>query len=174
MEAKERQAREDLERQKRAEALKRQKETEEREAREKELWAKKQADELERRRKEEAERASREAMKQQLIEMEQLRGAGLSGFITIQNGGSPYWKRRFYVMRGQVLTLYRDEDGRAPVAEIKLGGRVVHIEDVSLEVLIRNTFRVDLYTGDSHLFFCDTPREKDMAIAGIMKCNESS
>ncbi|KAI1317122.1 hypothetical protein EDD11_009009 [Mortierella claussenii] len=174
LEATERKIREEMERQKRAEIAKRQRETEEREAREQELFAQKQAQELERKRKEESDRVAREAMKKQLIEMERLRGSGLSGYITIQSSGSPYWRRRFYVMRGQVVAFYRDEVDRLPIAEMKLGGRVTNIEDASLDCLIPNSFRVDLYTGESHLFFSDTFKDKELAIAGFMKCSESA
>ncbi|KAF9192338.1 hypothetical protein BGZ51_005731 [Haplosporangium sp. Z 767] len=174
IEAAERKVREEMERQRRAEAAKRQRETEEREAREQELFAQKQAQELERKRKEESDRIAREAMKKQLIEMERLRGSGLSGYITIQSAGSPFWRRRFYVMRGQVLSFYRDENDRMPVSEMKLGGQVAHIEDASLDVLIPNSFRVDLHNGLTHYFFSDTTKDKELAIAGFMKCNESA
>ncbi|KAG0260113.1 hypothetical protein BG011_002132 [Mortierella polycephala] len=174
IEAAERKTRDEMERQKKAETVKRQKETQEREAREQDMQAQKQAQELERKRKEEAERVAREAMKKQLIEMEKLRGSGLSGYITIQTSGSPVWKRRFYMMQGQAISLYRDENDRHAVSELKLGGRVTNIEDASLDCLIPNSFRVDLYTGESHLFFCDSTKDKELAIAGFMKCNESS
>ncbi|KAG0246403.1 hypothetical protein B0O80DRAFT_426560 [Mortierella sp. GBAus27b] len=174
IEAAERKVREETERQKLAEVVKRQRETEEREARERDLLAQKQALEEERKRKDEADKVARETMKKQLIEMERLRGLGLSGYITIQGAGSPFWKRRFYVMRGQVLAFFRDENDRAPVSQMNLGGQVVHIEDASLEVLIPNSFRVDLKSGDTHYFFSDTIKDKEMAIAGFMKCNESA
>ncbi|KAF8945337.1 hypothetical protein BGZ47_002881 [Haplosporangium gracile] len=174
IEATERKVREEMERQRRAEAAKRQRETEEREAREQELFAQKQALELERKRKEESDRIAREAMKKQLIEMERLRGSGLSGYITIQVAGSPFWKRRFYVMQGQTVSLYRDEIGRAPIMDLRVGGQVVHIADASLDVLIPNSFRVDFKSGDSHYFFSDSTKDKEMAIAGFMKCNESA
>ncbi|KAF8938019.1 hypothetical protein EDD21DRAFT_61990 [Dissophora ornata] len=174
IEAAERKVREEMERQKRAEIAKRQRETQEREAREQELLAQKQSEELERKRKEESDRIAREAMKKQLIEMERLRGSGLSGYITIQGSGSPYWRRRFYLMRGQVVAFFRDENDRHPVSEMRLGGRVTNIEDASLDCLIPNSFRVDLYTGESHLFFSDTAKDKELAIAGFMKCNESA
>ncbi|KAF9138879.1 hypothetical protein BG015_002234 [Linnemannia schmuckeri] len=174
IEAAERKVREEMERQRRAEAAKRQRETEEREAREQELFAQKQALELERKRKEESDRIAREAMKKQLIEMERLRGSGLSGYITIQVAGSPFWKRRFYVMQGQTVSLYRDEIGRAPIMILKVGGQVVHIADASLDVLIPNSFRIDFKNGDSHYFFSDSTKDKEMAIAGFMKCNESA
>ncbi|KAF9996000.1 hypothetical protein BGZ65_008391 [Modicella reniformis] len=174
IETAERKAREEMERQRYAEVAKRQKETKEREAREQELFAQKQASEFERKHKEETDRAARETMKKQLIEMEHLRGLGLSGYITIQGAGSPFWKRRFYVMRGQVLAFFRDENDRAPVSQMSLGGQVLHIEDASLEVLIPHSFRVDLKNGDIHYFFSDTTKDKEMAIAGFMKCNEST
>lgn len=174
IEAAERKVREEMERQRRAEAAKRQRETEEREAREQELFAQKQALELERKRKEESDRIAREAMKKQLIEMERLRGSGLSGYITIQVAGSPFWKRRFYVMQGQTVSLYRDEIGRAPIMTLRVGGQVVHIADASLDVLIPNSFRIDFKNGDSHYFFSDSTKDKEMAIAGFMKCNESA
>ncbi|KAG0258283.1 hypothetical protein BGZ95_005017 [Linnemannia exigua] len=174
IEAAERKVREEMERQRRAEAAKRQRETEEREAREQELFAQKQALELERKRKEEADRIAREAMKKQLIEMERLRGSGLSGYLTIQVAGSPFWKRRFYVMQGQTVSLYRDEIGRAPIMNLKVGGQVAHIADASLDVLIPNSFRIDFRNGDSHYFFSDSTKDKEMAIAGFMKCNESA
>ncbi|KAG0254824.1 hypothetical protein DFQ27_006604 [Actinomortierella ambigua] len=174
IEAAERRAREEMERQRQAEMVKRQRETQEREQREQELMAHKQALELERRRKEETDRVAREAMKKQLMEMERMRGAGLSGYVTIQNAGSPFWKRRFYAMRGQVLSLYRDENDRAPVAEMHLGGQVAHIQDASLEVLIPHSFAVDMHSGETHYFFSDTAKDKELAIAGFMKCNESA
>ncbi|KAF9138370.1 hypothetical protein BGX30_009231 [Mortierella sp. GBA39] len=174
IEAAERKVREEMERQRRAEAAKRQRETEEREAREQELFAQKQALELERKRKEESDRIAREAMKKQLIEMERLRGSGLSGYITIQLAGSPFWQRRFYVMQGQTVSLYRDEIGRAPIMNLKVGGQVVYIADASLDVLIPNSFRIDFKNGDTHYFFSDSTKDKEMAIAGFMKCNESA
>ncbi|KAF9292354.1 hypothetical protein BGZ68_007369 [Mortierella alpina] len=174
IEAAERKIREEMERQKRAEMMKRQRETQEREAIEQELLAQKQAQELERKRKEESARVAREAMKKQLIEMEKLRGSGLSGYITIQSAGSAYWRRRFYVMRGQNVMFFRDENDRQPVSEMKLGGRVTNIEDASLDCLIPNSFRVDLYMGEPHFFFSDTTKDKELAIAGFMKCNESA
>ncbi|KAF9100913.1 hypothetical protein BGX27_000184 [Mortierella sp. AM989] len=174
IEAAERKAREDMERQKRAEIAKRQKETQEREAREQELLAQKQAQELERKRKEESDKIAREAMKKKLIEMEKLRGSGLTGYVSIQPSGSPFWRRRFYVMRGQIITFYRDENDRFPISEMKLGGRVVNIEDASLDCLIPNSFRVDLYMGESHLFYSDSFKDKELAIAGFMKCSESA
>ncbi|KAF9083700.1 hypothetical protein BGX23_011221 [Mortierella sp. AD031] len=141
LEAAERKMREEMERQKRAEVAKRQKETQEREAREQEIFAHKQATELERKRKEESDRIAREAMKKQLIEMEKLRGSGLSGYITIQSHGSPFWRRRFYVMRGQAMSFYKDEFDREPTSELRLGGRVTNIEDASVDCLIPNSFR---------------------------------
>ncbi|KAF9546930.1 hypothetical protein EC957_009095 [Mortierella hygrophila] len=174
IEAAERKVREEMERQRRAEAAKRQRETEEREAREQELFAQKQALELERKRKEESDRIAREAMKKQLIEMERLRGSGLSGYITIQLAGSPFWQRRFYVMQGQTVSLYRDEIGRAPIMNLKVGGQVVYIADASLDVLIPNSFRIDFKNGDTHYFFSDSTKDKEMVIAGFMKCNESA
>ncbi|KAF9146393.1 hypothetical protein BGX30_000739 [Mortierella sp. GBA39] len=175
IETAERKMREEMDRQKKAEVLKRRKETQEREAREQEVFAHKQALELEQKRKYESDRAAREAMKKQLIEMEKLRGSGLSGYITIQIHGSPFWRRRFYVMRGQAVSFYRDEfDRKSAISELRLGGRVVNIEDASLDCLIPNSFRVDLYTGESHLFFSDATKDKELAIAGFMKCNESA
>ncbi|KAG0334600.1 hypothetical protein BG004_000334 [Podila humilis] len=174
IEAAERKIRDEMERQKKAEIAKRQKETQEREAREQELFAQKQAQELERKRKEESDRIAREAMKKQLMEQERLRGSGLSGYITIQRAGSPFWRRRFYVMRGQILAFYRDENDHAPVSDMKLGRQVVHIQDASLDVLIPNSFRVDLATGETHYFFSDSGKDKELAIAGFMKCNESA
>ncbi|KAG9071950.1 hypothetical protein KI688_006169 [Linnemannia hyalina] len=175
IESAERKMREEMDRQKKAEVLKRRKETQEREAREQEVFAHKQALELEQKRKYESDRAAREAMKKQLIEMEKLRGSGLSGYITIQIHGSPFWRRRFYVMRGQAISFYRDEfDRKSAISELRLGGRVVNIEDASLDCLIPNSFRIDLYTGESHLFFSDATKDKELAIAGFMKCNESA
>ncbi|KAF9988846.1 hypothetical protein BGZ75_008362 [Mortierella antarctica] len=174
IEAAERKIRDEMERQKRAEVVKRQRETQEREAIEQELLAQKQAQELDRKRKEESAKMAREAMKKQLIEMERLRGSGLSGYITIQTAGSAYWRRRFYVMQGQNVMFFRDENDRLPVSEMKLGGRVTNIEDASLDCLIPNSFRVDLYMGEPHFFFSDTTKDKELAIAGFMKCNESA
>jgi len=51
---------------------------------------------------------------------------------------------------------------------------VVHIQDASLDVLIPNSFRVDLVTGETHYFFSDSTKDKELAIAGFMKCNESA
>ncbi|KAG0050875.1 hypothetical protein BGZ83_004349 [Gryganskiella cystojenkinii] len=174
IEAAERKIREEMERQKQAEIAKRQRETQEREARERELFAQKQALELERQRKAESDRLAREAMKKQLIEQEKLRGSGLSGYITIQVAGSPFWKRRFYVMRGQVLSFYKDEQSRTATSEMRLGGQVAHLADASLEVLIPNSFLVELRNGQTHYFFSDTTKDKELAIAGFMKCNESA
>ncbi|RUS13874.1 hypothetical protein BC937DRAFT_94646 [Endogone sp. FLAS-F59071] len=96
--------------------------------------------------------------------------------MSVQGGDSPFWKRRYFTIRGKTLYLYRDETEKAPITSLDLAGTVRGIEDVQFEVLIPNSFRLDLKVPQpsadgsaSYYFFCDTQQEGQTVVAALSK-----
>jgi hypothetical protein len=95
----------------------------------------------------------------------------LHGFITVQGNGCYFWKRRFFVLKGTTMFLYRDELAKAPLTSIELGGRVRHVEDAQAEVLIPNSFRVDFANEpEPFYFFADDREQKEAIMRSIQRC----
>lgn len=66
---------------------------------------------------------------------------------------------------------------KAPITSLNLAGTVRGIEDVQFEVLIPNSFRLDLKVpqassdgaGSCYYFFCDTQQEGQTVVAALSK-----
>ncbi|RUP50576.1 hypothetical protein BC936DRAFT_138581 [Jimgerdemannia flammicorona] len=169
-------AREEAEKRSREEAERRQAEAADRQRVEQQALESKLRDEAERRAKDESEKAQRETLKKQFVDADKLGQTLLSGYMSVQGGGSPFWKRRYFSIRGKTLYLYRDVLDKNPITSLDLAGTVRGIENVQPEVLIPNSFRLDLSTpqaavdgGGSYYFFCDTHQEGQTIVAALSK-----
>jgi len=130
----------------------------------------------------EAKRKIQEAWKNResvRIQFDHNKGQGnaaqLSGYITVQGGGCCFWKRRWFVLRGETLYFYRDPLDRYPVSCLDLGGTKLSIEEASLETLIPYCFRLTVSKDsnvDIYQFFSDSEKQKDLAIAGILESSK--
>ncbi|KAJ9048414.1 hypothetical protein DSO57_1035343 [Entomophthora muscae] len=102
-------------------------------------------------------------------------GSQLSGYITIQGGGCCFWKRRWFVLKGETLYFYRDPLDRYPVSCLDLGGAQVDITDSSLETLIPHCFKLSLRKDakdEVYQMFSDSDKQKSLAVAGILECTK--
>lgn len=101
--------------------------------------------------------------------------AQLSGYITVQGGGCCFWKRRWFVLRGETLYFYRDPLDRYPVSCLDLGGTKLSVEQSSLETLIPHCFRLIISKDggiDVYQFFSDSEKQKELAVAGILESSK--
>ncbi|KAK9765274.1 hypothetical protein K7432_006528 [Basidiobolus ranarum] len=113
----------------------------------------------------------REVLRKQVLESENSGNVtSLAGYITIQGGGVYFWKRRWYTLCGNVLYLYRDEKDKCPLSSIDMGVGINRIEDARSEVLIPNSFKVELPVNEVYHFFADTSEEKAKLIDGFSNC----
>ncbi|KAI9029602.1 hypothetical protein CLU79DRAFT_734944 [Phycomyces nitens] len=112
--------------------------------------------EEEKRQKERREQAAVEA---RLREAERNEGVILVGFASFQPQTSPFWRRRFFVVRNQALLLYRDELAITPSVIVDLKGasqlRALEKEE---DICLPNTFAINARQGVYHVLG-DTSKE---------------
>ncbi|RKP26878.1 hypothetical protein SYNPS1DRAFT_27445 [Syncephalis pseudoplumigaleata] len=128
--------------------------------------------EARRRQMEEAERLRREQLQKKMLQAEKsAKGDQLSGYITVQGGDCYFWKRRYFVLKGKTMFLYRDEADKLPVSSLDMGGTIQSVVDAQEEVLIPNSFKVGLKgIAEPYYFYADSKEQKDAAMHGIQKC----
>ncbi|KAL0081887.1 hypothetical protein J3Q64DRAFT_1823441 [Phycomyces blakesleeanus] len=112
--------------------------------------------EEENRLKEQREQA---ALQARLREAERNEGVILVGFASFQPHTSPFWRRRFFVVRNQALLLYRDELAVTPSVIVDLKGasqlRTLEKEE---DICLPNTFAINARQGVYHILG-DTGKE---------------
>ncbi|ORY97714.1 hypothetical protein BCR43DRAFT_490239 [Syncephalastrum racemosum] len=115
--------------------------------------------ELERQRRAEAEKQQQEEkkrMQKQMAEAEKNKDVMLLGFASVQPGGSPFWRRRYFVIRGKNMIFYRDELDVNPIFVIDLKS-VTRLSalDPERETFLPNAFALDTQKDGSYQFFAD-------------------
>ncbi|OZJ04937.1 hypothetical protein BZG36_02646 [Bifiguratus adelaidae] len=172
-EAERRRIQEEMERKRQAEIERRQREEAERETRRieqerQEAVAKAEAIRQEKERrvaeeqriKAEAERARQDKLNilSQLDEDSQ--EVLMSGHLSIQGGGSPFWKRRAFACLPSGLYLYPSELAQNPTTAIPLKNNIAHVQESHLDTLIPNSFQIILKDNKQYTIFCDSKREE--------------
>ncbi|KAI9295260.1 hypothetical protein K502DRAFT_365189 [Neoconidiobolus thromboides FSU 785] len=91
-------------------------------------------------------------------------------YITVQGDGSYFWKRRWYVIRGETIYFYRDPIEKYPISCLDLGSGKVYVKECSIDTLIPNSFHLSIDKGetkDELLFFSDSNAQMQSAIKAI-------
>ncbi|KAI9311830.1 hypothetical protein BX666DRAFT_1992892 [Dichotomocladium elegans] len=99
----------------------------------------------------------------------------LSGFASVQPKTSPFWRRRFFTLRGKSLVLYRDEHDPNPIGIIDLKSvtRLSPIDE-ERETFLPNAFVIDTQKSGSYQLFADNRRECETiftALLTVMQAN---
>ncbi|KAI8382291.1 hypothetical protein BD560DRAFT_386179 [Blakeslea trispora] len=175
--------RQEEERQKQTALLKKQKEEEEkrqatlaaekearRVAAEKEAALRRQEEEKRLKENTEAERLAEEkkALQRKLLEAEKNKDIILSGFVSVQPSTSPFWRRRYFVIKGKSMALYRDELDSNPVAVLDLSS-VVRLSNVNvdIETFVPNAFVLETKQNGSYQLFADDKKSLSTILTAL-------
>lgn len=125
----------------------------------------------ERRAKAEEEERKKEALRQKMLQAQKdaRDGGAVQGYLTVQGQKNYLWQRRWYTLKDKCLYLYRSDVDLEPRSTLPLGkGALVNVVDAEKEVLIANSFKVELSNGqDPWYFFADDLEGKHTAMAAI-------
>ncbi|KAI8328683.1 hypothetical protein EDC96DRAFT_530180 [Choanephora cucurbitarum] len=171
------------ERQQQAALLKKQRDEEERQqaalaaekeakrvAAEKEAALKRQEEEKRLTEKMEAERLAEEkkALQRRLLEAEKNKDIILSGFVSVQPSTSPFWRRRYFVIKGKSMALYRDELDSNPVTVLDLSS-VVRLSNVNvdIETFVPNAFVLETKQNGSYQLFADDKKSLSTILTAL-------
>ncbi|KAG2219246.1 hypothetical protein INT45_009854 [Circinella minor] len=144
-------------------AAKKQKELEAKKKAEAEAVAQKKVAEAEAKKKAEAEKRRLEeqkAMERRMKEAEKNKDVMLSGFASVQPNTSPFWRRRYFIIRGKNLILYRDELNPKPihVIDLRTVTRLSPI-DQERETFVPNAFVLETQSEGSYQVFAGSKNE---------------
>ncbi|KAI7855321.1 hypothetical protein BDC45DRAFT_505931 [Circinella umbellata] len=144
-------------------AVKKQKEVEAKKKAEAEAAVQKKAAEAEAKKKAEAEKRRLEeqkAMERRMKEAEKNKDVMLSGFASVQPNTSPFWRRRYFIIRGKNLILYRDELNPKPihVIDLRTVTRLSPI-DQERETFVPNAFVLETQSEGSYQVFAGSKNE---------------
>ncbi|GAA5805219.1 hypothetical protein HPULCUR_010733 [Helicostylum pulchrum] len=80
----------------------------------------------------------------------------MAGFASVQTKTSPFWKRRYFIIRDDSLCFYKDEMAKIPISTINLLN-VTRLEPANEDedTYVPNSFVIDTQTGDSYQVFAD-------------------
>ncbi|KAI9277287.1 hypothetical protein BDA99DRAFT_130688 [Phascolomyces articulosus] len=153
-----------LKKQQQAEAaVKKQQALEAKKKAEAEAAAQKKAAEAEAKKKAEAEKhrlEEQKAMERRMKEAEKNKDVMLCGFASVQPSTSPFWRRRYIMIRGKNLAFYRDELNPSPVHVIDLR-TVTRLSpiDQERETFVPNAFVLETQKEGSYQVFADNKNE---------------
>ncbi|RCH85347.1 hypothetical protein CU098_003254, partial [Rhizopus stolonifer] len=139
-------------------------------AAEKEAAAKRSEEERKLKEKMEAERLAEEkkALQRKLLEAEKNKDIILSGFVSVQPSTSPFWRRRYFVIKGKSMALYRDELNPNPVTVLDLSS-VVRLNNVNvdIETFVPNAFVLETKQNGSYQLFADDKKELETILTAL-------
>ncbi|OBZ90320.1 Drebrin [Choanephora cucurbitarum] len=139
-------------------------------AAEKEAALKRQEEEQRLKEKMEAERLAEEkkALQRRLLEAEKNKDIILSGFVSVQPSTSPFWRRRYFAIKGKSMALYRDELDSNPVAVLDLSS-VVRLSNVNvdIETFVPNAFVLETKQNGSYQLFADDKKSLSTILTAL-------
>ncbi|KDQ06857.1 hypothetical protein BOTBODRAFT_39287 [Botryobasidium botryosum FD-172 SS1] len=167
--AEEQRRREDLERSRAVGEQRRRAETAERARKLNEIEEAKRMQRDARRKKEEARLAAKREFQGRLDASQGNEEIILAGNLAVQTSNSLHWRRRYFELSRQGLTLYKSEENRAqPVDFISLASRVSGVKVMPHEFLaIPHSFTVEFTDEHPYQFFADTADEKDLLVVAL-------
>ncbi|KAG0744187.1 hypothetical protein G6F57_006183 [Rhizopus arrhizus] len=164
----------EAERQRMAAEAERQKIAAQKEAERQRIMAEKEAArklEEERLKKEAEEKRQVEEKKrlqQKLLEAEKNKDVVLSGFISVQPSGSPFWRRRYFTIKGKAMALYRDELSRSPIQVLDLSSVTrLNSVNVDIETFVPNAFVLETKLNGSYQLFADDKKGMETIITAL-------
>ncbi|RKP15268.1 hypothetical protein BJ684DRAFT_14465 [Piptocephalis cylindrospora] len=105
---------------------------------------------------EEEDRKRKEALKQRMLQAQKdaRDGGAVQGYLTVQGQKNYLWQRRWYSLKDKSLSLYRSDVDLEPRTTLPLSkGALVNVTDADKEVLIPNSFKVELANDQAPWYF---------------------
>ncbi|CAO3584427.1 unnamed protein product [Absidia cylindrospora] len=95
-------------------------------------------------------------LQKQLQQAEKTKDVIIQGFSNIQTSTSPFWRRRYFIVRGKNLALYRDHDTPTPITIIDLKSvSKLRWADMEIDTFVPNAFMLDMKDGGAYQIFAD-------------------
>ncbi|KAI9356663.1 hypothetical protein BD770DRAFT_323032 [Pilaira anomala] len=128
------------------------------EAAAKKAAAKKAEEEKMQRERMKAERMAEEKklLQQRIMEAEKNKDIILSGYVSVQPHTSPFWRRRYFTIKGKSMAFYRDELQSTPAFVLDLNHvNRLNSVDVDIETFVPNAFVLETTQNGSYQLFAD-------------------
>ncbi|KAJ2961530.1 hypothetical protein NQZ79_g3281 [Umbelopsis isabellina] len=111
----------------------------------------------------------KEALERNFAEAERKGDVLLSGFVSVQNK-SPFWKRRFFAIKGSNMLLYRDiEDKRqAQALNLSKSSTVIRTLTGDYDINMPNAIQVRVQ-GDEFNMFADNNEQMRVLVTALSK-----
>ncbi|KAI8884942.1 hypothetical protein K501DRAFT_284534 [Backusella circina FSU 941] len=115
-----------------------------------------------------AEEREKKALQQRLLEAEKNKDVVLSGFVSVQPSSSPFWRRRYFTIKGKSLVFYRDELNTTPVTVLDLSS-VIRLNNVNVdsETFVPNAFVLETKQNGAYQLFADDKKDRETIITAL-------
>lgn len=97
----------------------------------------------------------------------------LAGYVSVQTGNSSFWKRRWFMLKKNSLYLFHEQKDKYPIIAIDLSDTIETLEDAEEEVLIPNSFKLQLQYSGCFFFYLDDLALKNSLMKGIREHSAS-
>ncbi|KAF1796981.1 hypothetical protein V8B55DRAFT_1379085 [Mucor lusitanicus] len=118
----------------------------------------------------EAERLMEEKkmLQLRLLEAEKNKDIVLSGFVSVQPCTSPFWRRRYFTIKGKSMTFYSDEMNPNPITVLDLNN-VKRLSNVNIDVetFVPNAFVLETQQNGAYQLFADNRKERDTILTAL-------
>ncbi|KAL9537701.1 hypothetical protein MBANPS3_011545 [Mucor bainieri] len=118
----------------------------------------------------EAERLMEEKkmLQLRLLEAEKNKDIVLSGFVSVQPCTSPFWRRRYFTIKGKSMTFYSDEMDPTPITVLDLNN-VKRLSNVNIDVetFVPNAFVLETQQNGAYQLFADNRKERDTILTAL-------
>ncbi|CAO3652562.1 unnamed protein product [Mucor fragilis] len=103
-----------------------------------------------------------------LLEAEKNKDIVLSGFVSVQPCTSPFWRRRYFTIKGKSMTFYSDEMNPNPVIVLDLNN-VKRLSNVNIDVetFVPNAFVLETQRNGAYQLFADNRKERDTILTAL-------
>ncbi|KAI9244511.1 hypothetical protein BY458DRAFT_529633 [Sporodiniella umbellata] len=107
-------------------------------------------------------------LQHKLLEAEKNKDILLSGFLSVQPQGSPFWRRRYFTIKGKAMALYRDELSRTPIQVLDLTGvtRLSNV-DTDQDTFVPNSFVLETKLNGAYQLFADNKKGLETILAAL-------
>ncbi|EPB88922.1 hypothetical protein HMPREF1544_04312 [Mucor circinelloides 1006PhL] len=103
-----------------------------------------------------------------LLEAEKNKDIVLSGFVSVQPCTSPFWRRRYFTIKGKSMTFYSDEMNPNPITVLDLNN-VKRLSNVNIDVetFVPNAFVLETQQNGTYQLFADNRKERDTILTAL-------
>ncbi|KAI8971380.1 hypothetical protein BDB01DRAFT_485364 [Pilobolus umbonatus] len=123
---------------------------------------------LKERAEEERVLAEKKKLQQRLLDAEKNKGVLLAGYMSVQPSNSPFWRRRYFKIKGRNLLFYRDEQSVTPVLTLDLNSVTrLNYVNIDIETFVPNAFVLQTQKNGSYQLFADDRKTLDTILTAL-------